>query len=900
MKIKYIAWKRITCGDAQRILYKIKGGKDNSKDHAIQAFCSKSHENPGLWTGLTNGIPAPQRTKRGNESFSIVLENSVNTLDIWQDNNAGRNSPIKIAQRIWNDKNPGDVIEVWYVAYMRIIAKLLDKIIESGRDTEDTYLLRKYIVERLEVMPENILGLMDWVITTQNGFCELELDTSAFLTDAVISDLKSFVDNYYYVVFRYEDDGEDKNAAVVANVESERLHPTVKRLLETNEKGGDFVDITVSGDSIDVETSEIISKLYKEKNIILYGAPGTGKTRLMTKIKSAFSQNTFYDCLDTEAPISLLLGDDKDVDIKWCTFHPDYTYENFVWGLNPKVIGGKLGYTYHKGPFAEEVIESQKGKKTLLIIDEINRANTDDVFGDTIHLLDKRNRGKVEVPVPSQLHIPGDKMKCTEDFYVIGTMNSLDKSVSPLTVELKRVFSIIEVNPNEKALSDALYANENLPKAFSELVIKIWKTLNNGLSENVGKEYVFGQGYFWDLVNSKEDYESTFADILRHKVMPHIKDVYPEEHFVELFKPDNHDILYRQIDGISEVCNIDGLCDGELIAAFAKMCNSHYDYTVPEAKVYTTFVDYEKACLDSLYRRLEKYKNIILAGPSGTGKSTMLDGIRKRYDFDESEVMFWHNSTSYDDVIEGISAVVTESGDDIEYSYKSGSVKALADKTKDKKSLMGIENLDKSDAGENFGELITLLEPDKRKDVSVEGFSGRIQLPEEMHFLCTMSPISLANNKMDSALKRRFVILEMHPDYQALCLWFGVENNSEPYIIKSDTKYDRLKLAVELLRALNRNIANAISIDAQIGHTVMWGLKDTNECSMDDISEVFDETIIPMIEEYCVDSEIAYRIFGESSPIIRKRNYGVELVKFKNLKPQELENAIKELIDGEI
>lgn len=911
MRIVYASWKQIICSDAQRILYGIIGGKSNKGDQAIQNF-NRIYENPGLWAGFTHGAVIPRKIEvdRANKlngthdpiTFNIPLANSRNSLKLWEDKNDTRKNPIKINQQIWNHDldHAEDIIETWYVAYMRIILQLLDKIIENDLGTEDTGKLRTFIQGRLEALPDNIGDVYEWVINTQDMFSTQRLDTGAFLGYNNIKDIQAFVQNYYYLVIKYIDDnGNECNAALVANIHAPNLHPQIRALLASADKGGEKLNIEVSGGAHDPEVDRVLAKLYREKNIILYGAPGTGKTRLMTMIQKAFVSNAAYDCMDSEAPISLTSADGKAAKIKWCTFHPDYSYEEFVWGLKPKVIDKKLGYTYHRGPFLDQVAENAHGYKTLLIIDEINRANTDDVFGDMIRLLDKRTRGAATVPVPTQMGISGGKAQIDEDFYVIGTMNSLDKSVSPLTPELKRTFSIVEIMPDEKALADGLAANSAIPKQFSDLVMKIWTKLNHELHDNVGKEYMLGQGYMWDVVLGGLDYEATFADILRHKIIPHLKDVYPEEKYVSLFGTANYDILYRQLDTVNEICDIEQLSDGALINAFAVMCGDTYAYSDNPAPLALTFEIYNKERIESVYNRLMKYKNLILAGPSGTGKTSILEAIRTQYSFDNTDIMYWHNSTGYDDVIEGISAAVNATGDDIDYDYKSGAVKRLADASKGKKSLMGIENLDKSNAGENFGELITLLEPDKRSSIAIEGYTGPISLPEDMYFLCTMNPVTLAQNKMDSALKRRFVILEMYPDYKLLGLWFGVSDDAKSYVMDTSSKEGRLKLALELLRSLNTRITNNVSVEAQLGHAVMWSLKDTAHCTLRDIAEVFDETIFPMIEDFCSDAEIAYRLLGQNTPLLKKRGFGVELVKFAHVSEAEWDAAFKEMLESE-
>ena len=213
---------------------------------------------------------------------------------------------------------------------------------------------------------------------------------------------------------------------------------------------------------------------------------------------------------------------------------------------------------------------------------------------------------------------------------------------------------------------------------------------------------------------------------------------------------------------------------------------------------------------------------------------------------------------------------------------------------------MGIENVDKSDAGENFGELITLLEPDKRESVAIEGYEGVIRIPQDMYFLCTSKPLTKANNKMDSALKRRFIIKELYPDYKLLQLWFGVDDI--PVTVYADnTRDERLKLAIAMLKSINDGIAECVGLDSQIGHAVIWDLKDTTECSLDDIFETFDETILPMIEEICVDEDNAHRILGQNSPLIVNHNYGIELQTFgKLVTDDDKKKAIKEMLHFEI
>lgn len=913
MKITYIAWKTITCSDIQRILYKIKNGKSNTADQAIQNF-NTIDENPGLWGGFTNYKPIPDKP----DAFELVLDNSRNNIKIWKSDNEKRKDPIKINMCVWdhnivsgtNSVNHADqIIETWYIEYMKLTLKLLEKLISkhetdpsiiSNTDTEDLY---NFIQKRLEVLPTAPSDIFQWILDTQDGFAELNMHTDVFLNNKNLEKVNNFISDYFYLIIKYVDNfGIEKNAALTAYKKSKKLHPSIKNLLNSSSFGGEIVSIVLNDQIINSEIQTYYDKLMKKKNIILYGAPGTGKTRIMTQIIDAFMSCGSYDPWDNEAPI-FLSPSELPTSMKWCTFHPGYTYESFVLGLTPVIVNkNKLGYSYHQGPFLHQAIDSNNGYRTLLVIDEINRANTDDVFGDTIHLLDVKNRNTTNIMLPSIIKFGNgttlSKIECSDNFYVIGTMNSLDKSVAPLVPELKRIFSIIEVNPDEIALENALRTSSNIPNTFIDFLMDSFRYINKKIREYVGKEYMLGQGYVWDVVINDLEYEKTFADIIRFKILPHLKDIFPEEQYSDLFGIENQKILFIQNESFNEICNITNKSDSDLINAFARMCGSNYTSSSVTSSIPNTFDEYNNNRVNEIFKMLKKYNNVILSGVTGTGKSYILKKIMEKSFFEEKNLMYWHNSTGYDDVIEGISAEST--GKSIEYKYKKGIIKHLAEKSMGKVSLMGIENIDKSDASENFGELITLLEPDKRENVAIEGYNGMIRIPKDMFFLCTSNPLTKSANKMDSALRRRFIIKELYPDYKLLQLWFDVDDT--PITTYSyNTKNDRLKLAIYMLKSINTGITECIGLDSQIGHGALWDLKNTVECSLEDIFEIFDETIFPMIEEICVDKDNAYHILGNASPLLIERVYGIELMNFNSLEnDEEKKKAIKEMLRFEI
>lgn len=647
-------------------------------------------------------------------------------------------------------------------------------------------------------------------------------------------------------------------------------------------------------DNVNIDTIEY--KLKKYKNIILYGPPGTGKTQLLKEIISKFEKRSKYNYYNTSAPIALVPA--KGFSYEWCTFHPNYTYEKFISGLIPIIKDGNLGYKKTVGPLLNLIKKNSiDNMETLLIIDEINRANTEEVFGDTLALLDIYNRNNNYIELLDSIEVDGiniEKLNIDNSFYIIGTMNSLDKSTNPLNLEIKRRFSIIEIAPDSNILKKFLKNNNSISSELVDFIIEIFDYFNKCLREFVGKEFEFGQGYFWELTKEKENVIEMLSDILKYRVFPHIKEVFPNEFYIDLFKVNNLNKLFYEVENEYELMNISEYNSSDFINLIALACDSNFRISYDHKRIYKfkDFKEYENFLVNNIYTKVKKYKNIILSGVSGVGKTSKIRLLKEYFGYYEE--MIWHANTSYEEVLAGISSELDEKGH-IRYNIKSGKFKKLIDTNFSGDKLMIIENLDKSDSAENFGELITLIEQDKRDELSIKIYDDVLKVPSNVNLICTMNSINLSQNKLDSALKRRFVIIELFPDYLLLELWFNIKkiNINKENLEDLSTKEEYLNLAIRLLKGINEKIIKYIGVDYQIGHSVFWGLKFEKSLNINNIYNIFDDFILTILEDYVIDEDLSEKIFGENSYLIKKRKHGIEIQRFKDLEEDKRYEVLK-------
>ena len=231
--------------------------------------------------------------------------------------------------------------------------------------------------------------------------------------------------------------------------------------------------------------------LEKTHNLILTGAPGTGKTYLAKEIAKSMG------CTDNE--------------IGFVQFHPSYDYSDFVEGLRPmQDDNGNAGFERKDGVFKRfcATALNNLNKPFVFIIDEINRGEISKIFGELFFSIDPGYRGKAGIVQTQYQNIieDGDTFKkgffVPENVYIIGTMNDIDRSVESMDFAMRRRFAWKEVTAE-----DSMQMLDGLPNA--DILKKRMRNLNAQILkvEGLGKAYQIGAAYFkkYELYNSFDD-----------------------------------------------------------------------------------------------------------------------------------------------------------------------------------------------------------------------------------------------------------------------------------------------------------------------------------------------------------------------------------------------------------
>lgn len=211
-------------------------------------------------------------------------------------------------------------------------------------------------------------------------------------------------------------------------------------------------------------------------------------------------------------------------ELKIVQFHPSYSYEDFVEGIRPKIANGstQIEYEFNTGILKAlcQIAISNPKKKFVLLIDEINRGNIAKIFGELIHCLEYRGEDhKVLLPYTQQ------KFFIPNNLYLIGTMNSADRSIALVDYALRRRFCFIDFMPDEQILQKWL--DQNNISVDKGKVIDFLHKINLKIREDekLGKHFQVGHSYFMRKNLDQKKLEA----ILKYNIIPLLEEYYFED-----------------------------------------------------------------------------------------------------------------------------------------------------------------------------------------------------------------------------------------------------------------------------------------------------------------------------------------------------------------------------------
>ena len=247
----------------------------------------------------------------------------------------------------------------------------------------------------------------------------------------------------------------------------------------------------------------LVGLVKNKKNVILQGAPGVGKTFVAKRLA--------YSMMGKKNPHRVML----------VQFHQSYSYEDFIEGFRPVSSGG---FEIKKGSFYNFCKKAQYDPEHeyFFIIDEINRGNLSKIFGELFMLIENDKRGN-----ELQLLYSDEKFFVPKNVYIIGMMNTADRSLAMLDYALRRRFAFFDMKPAFDTEGFFEYRKKLANKKFDKLITTV-ENLNKVIStdDSLGEGFCIGHSYFCNL-NHVSD--KMLSDIVEYELIPMLKEYWFDE-----------------------------------------------------------------------------------------------------------------------------------------------------------------------------------------------------------------------------------------------------------------------------------------------------------------------------------------------------------------------------------
>lgn len=344
-----------------------------------------------------------------------------------------------------------------------------------------------------------------------------------------------------------------------------RIRPELKAALEE-------IDLSKFSPYYNKNEKESKKMVYYPKNLILYGPPGTGKTYSSVIYAVAICEKLDIDTvkkMDYKEVMNRYKKLKKDGQIVFITFHQSYGYEEFIEGIKPIIDEEKkeIGYKVESGSFkcfcefastkeiktnffetssqsTTELAKTknvdlsntkivQNNKNYVFIIDEINRGNISKIFGELITLIEDTKRAGMDEEASAVLPYSGQVFSVPSNVYILGTMNTADRSIALLDTALRRRFEFIEMMPDLDVLR-TIGANMVEDLDIAEMLGKI----NERITILYDREHTIGHAFFTKL--AKEPTIDVLKSIFEKSVIPLLQEYFYEDYQkIQLILGDN-------------------------------------------------------------------------------------------------------------------------------------------------------------------------------------------------------------------------------------------------------------------------------------------------------------------------------------------------------------------------